>query len=172
MLQNVGGRFRKRGSRVRPPANLRGDQLLGPPRVAGLCGAECERPGDRRRAIAAIEVVRILPQRTRDEDPAAGIADPWRRFECAPDPAGCRVVFEDPEYAALARDAVYYARALEAPSPPINGANLRTEFHAAGRALSGRPCFADWRTPADDECAAPVQQRAWSSPIFVDQPRR
>ena len=145
---------------------------LGAARVARLCGGECERPSDRRRPIAAIEVVRILPQRTRDEDPAAGIADPWRRFECAPDPAGCRVAFEDPEYATLARDAVYYARALEAPSPAINGANLRTEFDAAGRALSVRPCFADWRTPADDECEAPVQQRAWSSPIFVDQPRR
>jgi hypothetical protein len=145
---------------------------LGPARTARLCGGECTRPSDRRRPIAAIEVVRIRPQRTRDDDPAAGIEDPWRRFECAPDPAGCFVTFEDAEWPAAGRDAAYYVRALEAPSLAINGANLRTELDASGRALRVRPCFADWRTPASDDCLAPVQERAWSSPIFVDQPRR
>jgi hypothetical protein len=53
----------------------------------------------------------------------------------------------------------------------VNGANLRTEFDAEGNALRTRPCYADWRTPAGDDCLAPVQERAWSSPIFVDQPR-
>src|SRR5262249_35049629 len=145
---------------------------LGRERTARLCGGECLRPSDRRRPIAAIEVVRIRPQRARDEDPAAGIEDPWRRFACAPDPAGCRVDFEDGDFARAGRDAVYYARALEAPSLAINGPTLRTAFDAWGRAVSARPSFADWRTPADDDCLAPVQERAWSSPIFVDQPRR
>jgi hypothetical protein len=140
-------------------------------RLARLCGGECHHPGDARRPIAAIEIVRIRPQREPGERVEALVEDPWRRFECAPDPAGCRVEFEDPEYPASGRDAVYYARALEAPSPAVNGANLRTELDAAGNAVRTRPCFADWRTPADDDCLAPVQERAWSSPIFVDQPR-
>jgi len=147
------------------------EAALAPERLARLCGGECYRPGDARRAIAAIEVVRIRPQRDPDEDPALLVEDPWRRFECAPDPGGCRVELEDPDYPASGRDAVYYARALEAESPAINGATLRTAFDAAGNPTHTRPCFADWRTPDADDCLAPLQERAWSSPIFVDRPR-
>ncbi len=152
-----------------PPESVAG---LPPERLRRLCGGECYHPGAARRPIVAIEVVRIRPQRDPGEDAAALIEDPWRRFECAPDPGGCRVEFEDAEYPAAGRDTVYYARALETPAPAVNGANLRTEFDAQGNALRTRPCYADWRTPADDECLAPVQERAWSSPIFVDPPRR
>ena len=53
----------------------------------------------------------------------------------------------------------------------MNGANLRTELDAAGRAVRTRPCYADWRGSDADDCLAPVQERAWSSPIFVDRPR-
>jgi len=151
-----------------PPESL---AALSPARLGRLCGGECYHPSDARHPIAAIEVVRIRPQRTPGEDVAAAIEDPWRRFECAPDPAGCRVAFEDTEHAASGRDALYYVRALQEPTPAINGANLRTRFDPQGRALSVDPCFGGRRTPETDDCLAPVQERAWSSPIFVDQPR-
>jgi hypothetical protein len=81
------------------------------------------------------------------------------------------VAFEDPEYAASGRDALYYVRALQAETPAINGANLRTRFAENGSAVAVDPCFGSLRTPEAEDCLAPVQERAWSSPIFIDRPR-
>jgi hypothetical protein len=142
---------------------------LRPERLQRLCRNECYHPSDRRRHIAAIEVIRIRPRIESDEAVGPLIEDPWLTLPCADDPAGCSVAFEDPEFAASGRDALYYVRALEEPSLAINGSPLATRFDANGAAIATQTC---WGTDARSQagCLAPVQERAWSSPIFVDQP--
>jgi hypothetical protein len=155
----------------RPGCPAESVRALSATRLDRLCGGECFFPSEERHPIAAIEVVRVWPQQTPGEPVGAGIGDPWRRFECTPDPAGCVVAFEDPEFATSARDAVYYVRALQEPTPAINAANLRTEFDANGNAVRVEPCYAGWRGSPSDDCLAPAQERAWSSPIYVDRAR-
>jgi hypothetical protein len=142
---------------------------LRPERLRRLCRDECYHPSDERHPIAAIEVVRIRPREVRNEPVDPLIEDPWRIFPCAPDPAGCAVTFEDPEFATSGRDALYYVRALQEPTPAINGAPLSTELDANGAAISTEPCWGNGDR-AVAGCPAPVQERAWSSPIFVDRP--
>jgi hypothetical protein len=134
-------------------------------RLAKLCGGECDHPSDRRRAIAAIEFVRIRPQLRSDETPEQLIEDPWRRIECPQDPSGCRVELDDPEFVATGRETLYYARALEEPSLAQNGRPLEPERDAAGNVTAVHLC-----TPERVDtggCPAPVHERAWSSPIYV-----
>jgi hypothetical protein len=142
---------------------------LSPERLEKLCHGECYNPSDRRHPIVAIDVVRVRPQVKKEENVDRLIDDPWRHFDCGPDPNGCVVRFDDRDYATSGRDAVYYVRALQEATPAVNGANYRTEFDANGDAVRISPCNGGYRTPFDDDCLAPVRERAWSSPIFVDQ---
>jgi hypothetical protein len=78
------------------------------------------------------------------------------------------VRFDDPDFADGGRDAVYYVRAIEEASPVINARNLRCSYDEAGRCTEMDPCYGDYRTPASDNCEELSEERAWSSPIFVD----
>jgi len=139
---------------------------LGDERLAYLCKGECYNPGDSRRPITRIEIIRIVPQASPAEDVGELIDDPWRVIECEPDPVGCAKTFIDPEFLELERDIVYYARAYEAPKPGINAGNLRCERDAEGNCTEIHPCPGS-EGDADD-CLAPHEPRAWSSPIYVD----
>jgi uncharacterized protein DUF3604 len=137
-------------------------------RIDALCLGECYHPSDRRERIEAIEIVRIHPG-PDPSDLASRIEDPWLRLPCPDDPDGCVAHFEDADFGA--RDTVYYARALQTATPAINGANLRTRYDADGNAIGVEPCHVGWQAAPGDECLAPVRERAWSSPIFLDVSR-
>jgi hypothetical protein len=148
------------------PASTR--ERLSPERIERLCLGECYHPGERRRAISRIEVVRIRPQVRPDEPVATLVEDPWRVLSCPPDPGGCSVEFEDETFAGTAREHVYYVRAIQEPTLAVNGDPLRCERDGQGRCVRTRPCYASGPDfDPEDECLATVEERAWSSPIFV-----
>ena len=111
--------------------------------------------------------MRIRPQVREDEPLGELIEDPWRVFECDPDPEGCVATFSDAEFGGAARDTVYYVRAVEAPSPHVNGDPLRCVRDEVGRCTAVRECGTEPGT-WDDDCLDEAEERAWSSPIFVD----
>ncbi|MBP1689048.1 MAG: hypothetical protein H6Q33_5191 [Deltaproteobacteria bacterium] len=139
-----------------------------PGRLQHLCKGECYNPSDERKRITRIEVVRIRPQITPGEPVASLIEDKWRTFACESSAAGCAVQFEDPDFVSSGRPAVYYARAIEEPSPAVNGGTLRCKYDESGRCLEVHLCAADPHTPPSDDCLDQIEERAWSSPIFVD----
>ncbi len=140
---------------------------LSPERIERLCRGECYNPGDERHRLDRIEVVRIRPQQRPGEPLDDLIEDPWRTFRCPAESDSCNVEFRDEEFVAAARDAVYYVRAIQAPTPKINGANLACKYDENGRCTKTRLCSGNYLTDSDDDCLADAQERAWSSPIFV-----
>jgi hypothetical protein len=141
---------------------------LGADRVASLCLGECYHPSDERLPITRIEIVRIRPRLDPDEPMQGLIDNPWKTYTCPPDPNGCTAEFEDPDFADSSRDYVYYARAIQQPSPKVNGGNLRCEYDDEGNCVKLNLCTGGYPTAREDDCLAEVEERAWSSPIFVD----
>ena len=114
-------------------------ERLTPERVEHLCRGECYHPSDRRHAIEAIEVVRIRPQTRPDEPLAELVDDPWQVLACPPGASTCVVEFEDPDYDG-SREFLYYVRALQSPTPVINGKSTskRLRILSCGRPMNSR----------------------------------
>ena len=113
-------------------------------------------------------MIRIRPQISPAEPVATLIEDPWRVFPCESSQAGCVVQFEDPEFVPVGRDTVCYVRAIEEPSMAVNAGHLRCRYDESGDCIEVDPCYGDYRTDPSDDCTVPIEERAWSSPIFVD----
>jgi hypothetical protein len=144
-------------------------RLLGAKKLETLCHNECFNPSNRRRQITRIEVIRIRPQHNPSEPVGPLIEDPWKTLKCAPSDAGCTVRFSDPSFVKGGRDALYYVRAIQEPSPAVNGGQLRCKFDSEGRCTKVNLCSGDpTKTSPADNCLEAVEERAWSSPIFVD----
>lgn len=144
-------------------------QALSQERLNVLCRGECFNPSDERKLITRIEVVRIKPQIVKGENITNLIEDVWMTHQCEPNPDGCVFEFEDKEFSKTGRETVYYVRAIEEPSDMININPLNTSYDENGMAVSVKPCYGDsYKTPLDDDCTAPAEERAWSSPIFID----
>jgi hypothetical protein len=163
-------RFRVRAAGAfvqKPGCPEHSTQALGKDRLELLCRNECYNPSDARRLITRIEVVRVRPQVRPNEPVRELVEDPWRRFDCPADHAGCTVEFEDPSFLLNGRPAVYYVRAIQEPTPAVNAGGLRCERDAEGNCVKAHPCYGDYRTPFDDDCLSPNEERAWSSPIYL-----
>ena len=136
-------------------------------RVQDLCAGECYNPSNERHLITRMEVVRIQPQSYEGEPVGELIEDPWRVIECPPSQEGCSVTFTDPDYVSGARDTTYYVRAIQEETEAINADPLECERDETGTCIRVNLCRADWRTDREDDCLDPVEERAWSSPIYL-----
>ena len=141
---------------------------LGAQRVQKLCANECFNPSSERMKITRFEVVRIRPRIEQGEAVEKLIEDPWKVIPCNDKGNGCQATFSDPEFAASNRMATYYVRAIQEPSKKINADNLRCTYDDDGNCVEVNMCYGDDRTARDDECLAEVEERAWSSPIYVE----
>jgi len=172
MFQTPRFRVRAVGAfKQKPGCPAHSTQALDAVRLNHLCRGECYNPSDERKLITRIEVVRIRPQAHEGEPLDGLIEDPWKVFPCDPDVAGCTVEFEDPQFAAAGRNSLYYVRAIQEPTPTINADSLRCERDPQGHCLEVAPCYGDFRVDYQDDCLAESEERAWSSPIFIDHVR-
>jgi hypothetical protein len=160
MSQNPRFIVRAAGSfKQKPGCSNESIDSLSAKRLDYLCAGECYNPSNQRELIEKIEVIKITPQVYAGEAVSPLIQDPWKSIPCQ-GKGECIVEFEDQDFS---RDSVYYVRAIQNPTPAINGSPLsqRDNFEL---------CKGSFRTDLEDDCLSMTNERAWSSPIYVDKP--
>lgn len=144
-------------------------QALSTERLHHLCRGECYNPSDERKLITRIEVIRIKPQMVEGENVDNLIEDVWLTHQCEPNREGCEFEFEDPDFMESGRESVYYVRAIEEESDMVNANHLNTKFDENGNAVSVSLCYGEtYKTPYEEDCLGKTEERAWSSPIFIN----
>ncbi|MBD62880.1 MAG: hypothetical protein CMD68_02235 [Gammaproteobacteria bacterium] len=128
-------------------------------RLDYLCAGECYNPSNERHIIEQIEIIKITPQAYQGELINSLIQDPWKIISCDRT-SECSIEFEDQNFT---RDSVYYVRAIQEETPAINGSSLskRDNFSL---------CRGSFRTDFEDNCLSLTNERAWSSPIYLNKP--
>ena len=136
--------------------------------IERLCLNECYNPTNERNLIDRIEVIKITPTEKLDALDNA-IQDPWLIFDCNDTGQGCLISFEDKQFNKDKVSSVYYIRAIQEESLAVGGDPLRCEYNENGECIKIKPCYASGPEfePSDD-CLAPIGERAWSSPIFLN----
>jgi hypothetical protein len=137
-------------------------EALGSERVDHICAGECNNPADTRHEIRRIEVVRIARQMQEDEAIEELIEDPWLTLPCDAGKTVCEVTFGDPTFLESDREVLYYVRAIQEPTLAVNGDALRCDDEG-----NCNPCYGGYRTDLSDDCLSPIEERAWSSPIYI-----
>ena len=143
---------------------------MSPEEISRLCLNECYNPSNERNKIDRIEIVKITPT-TELDSISNNIQDPWKVFTCNDTGEGCSANFFDDEYVLNNKSSLYYARAIQEPTNLVGGDPLRCELNEAGECIKIRPCYSSGPDfDPNDDCLAPVGERAWSSPIFLTHP--
>ena len=96
------------------------------------------------------------------------IEDPWLVHQCDTSSEGCQFSFTDEDFVKDGRDTTYYARAIQRTTQVINADPLRCEYDDTGQCVKVNLCYGDYRQDPDDQCDDPSEERAWSSPIYVN----
>jgi len=133
---------------------------LSPKRLEYLCAGECYNPSNERHIIDRIEIIKITPQSYAGEAVSPLINDTWKTISCE-GKSECVIKFEDQSYT---RDSVYYVRAIQESTPAINGNSSYIDNNEF------KLCKGSFRTSLADDCLSDINERAWSSPIYLNKP--
>jgi len=131
-------------------------------RLDYLCAGECYNPSDERYSITRIEVIKITPQEYQGEPIGDLIQDPWKTFDCSKQDNICELTFTDENFT---RDAVYYVRAIQEETLSINGKQIHINDYG-----DLQICKGSYETDVTNDCLFSSNERAWSSPIFINKP--
>ena len=136
--------------------------------ITRICLNECYNPSDERNLIDRIEIIKIQPTENLSKLEDA-IQDPWKVFNCEDKGEGCSITFQDDDFIKEKISSVYYVRAIQEETLAVGGDPLRCEYNEQGECIKINPCYASGpKFDPEDDCLAPIGERAWSSPIFLN----